>query len=97
MIQNNNKRFFGYAFFYFLERELLLKKHCYQASLYKKMFQRNHLDTLPYLILPNNVHLYKDQLQINITAFFVFDKDGRARHPVVISRKTHEILANLLY
>ena len=34
-IQNNDERCFGYALLYFLERERLPEKHCYQASLYK--------------------------------------------------------------
>ena len=61
------------------------------------MFQRHHLDTFPYSISPNDVHLYEDQLMININVFSFFDDEGRARHPLVISRKNHERLANLLY
>ena len=61
------------------------------------MFQRHHLDTLPYPISPNNVNLYEDQLQININVFSFFDDEGRARHPLVISRKNYERVANLLY
>ena len=30
------------------------------------MFHRNHLDTIPYPISPNDVYLYEDQLQMNI-------------------------------
>ena len=61
------------------------------------MFHRHNLDTLPYPISPNNVHLYEDLLQININVFSCFDDEGRARHPLVISRKTHEHVANLFY
>ena len=61
------------------------------------MFQRHHLDTLPNPISPNDVHLYKDQLQMNINVFSFIDDEGRARHPLVISRKNHERVANLLY
>ena len=61
------------------------------------MFQRHQLDTLPYPILPNDVHFYDDQLKMNINVFFYFDDKGRARHPLVISRKNYDCVANLLY
>ena len=61
------------------------------------MFKDYHLDTLPYLISPNNVHLYEDQLWININIFTFSDDEGRARHPLMISRKSHLRVANLLY
>ena len=97
-IQNNDERCFGYALLYFLERANLRKANCFRATLYNdNMFRRHHLDTLPYTISPNNVHLYEDQLQMNINVFSFFDDEGRARHPVVISRKSHERVANLLY
>ena len=34
---------------------------------------------------------------MNINVFFFFDDEGRARHPLVISRKNYERVANLLY
>ena len=61
------------------------------------MFQRYHLHTLPYPISPYDVHLYENQLQMNINEFFVFDDEGRSRYPLVISRKNYERVANLLY
>ena len=61
------------------------------------MFHRNYLDTIPYPITPIDVHLYEDQLQININLLSCFDDEGRARHPLVISCKTHDRVANLLY
>ena len=71
-IQNNDKRCFGYAILYFLERKGLPVRHCYQSSLYKEqMVDRHHLETLPYPILPKNVPLYEDQLQMNINLFFL--------------------------
>ena len=60
-------------------------------------FRHHHLYTLPYLISPNDVHLYEDQLQMNINVFSLFDDEGRARHPLVISRINYEREANLLY
>ena len=97
-IQTNDERCVGYALLYSFEREGLPKRHCYQTSLYKEqMFHCNHHATLPYSISPNNVHLYEDQLQININVFSFFDDEGRARHPFVICRKNHERVANLLY
>ena len=97
-IQNNDERCFGYAVLYFLEREQLPEKFCYRAYLYKEeMFERFHLDTLPYSISPNDAHLYQDQHQMNINVFSFFDDEGRARHPLVISRKNYERVANLLY
>ena len=61
------------------------------------MFLRYHLDTLPYPIAPNDVHLYEDLLQININVFSFFDDEGRARPPMVISRKNYDRVANILY
>ena len=70
-IQNDDERCFGYALLYFLEREQPPEINCRRATLYtNEMFQRNHLETLPYQIEPNDVHLYEDQLQININVFF---------------------------
>ena len=97
-IQNNDERCFGYALLYFIERANLLEKNCRRENLYtNEMFQRYHLDTLPYPISPNDVHRYEDQLQMNINVFSFFDDEGRARHPLVISRKNYERVANLLY
>ena len=59
------------------------------------MFQRHHLDTLLYSISLNNVYLHEDLLEININVFFVFDDEGRARHPLVISRKNYVQVVNL--
>ena len=60
------------------------------------MFQRHQLDTLPYPISQNDVHLYEDQLQMNINVFSLFDDEGRARNTLVISRKNYDFVANLL-
>ena len=97
-IKNIDKRCFGYSILYFLERVNLPKKHCFIISMYKTdMFELHHLDTLYYPISPNNVHLYEDQLQININVCSYFDDEGHARHPQVVSRKNYECVVNLLY
>ena len=73
-IRNTDERCFGYSLLYFLERKQLPEMHCERASLYtNQMFQRHHLDALPYPISPNDVHLYEDQLQLNINIFSFFD------------------------
>ena len=85
-IHNNDERCFGYALVYFLVPPLD-QKHANRERFYTRgMFYRNRLDTLPYPISPNNVHLYEYQLQMNINVFFFFDDKGRARYPLVISR-----------
>ena len=61
------------------------------------MFQPHHLDTHLYPISPNDVHLYEDQIQININVSSYLDDKGRARHFLVISRKNYEHVAYLLY
>ena len=94
-IRTSDQRCFGYALLYFHEREQLPERHCERATLYtNQMFQRHHLDILYYPILPNDAHLYEDQLQINIDVFSYFDDEGRVRHPLVISRKNYEREAN---
>ena len=60
-IRNDDERCFGYSVLYFLERANLPERHCEKVTIYTNvMFQRQHLDTLPYPIAPNNVHLYED-------------------------------------
>ena len=61
------------------------------------MLQRHNLDTFPYPIEHNDVHLYEDKLQMNINVFFFFDYKGRSRHPLVISRKNYKRDANFFY
>ena len=64
-IRNNDERCFGYAVLYFHERERLPNKNfnLNRVNYYtEEMFQRHHLDALPYPISPNDVHLYEDQL-----------------------------------
>ena len=61
------------------------------------MFQRNHLDDLPYPIHPKDVALYEDRLETNINVYSFFDDEGKARHPMFISRKNHPRTAHLLY
>ena len=48
------------------------------------MLQRYHLKIFAYSILSNNVHLYKDQLKINIIVFI--DDKTRACNSLVIIR-----------
>ena len=89
-IQNDDERCFRYALLYFLEREQLPEINFRRATLYtNEMFHRNQLDTLPFQIAPNDVFLYEDQLQININVSF-FNDEGRAPHPLVISRKNYQ-------
>ena len=62
-IKNDHERCFGYAVLYFLQRERLPDRnfHCNRAYLYTdEMFERHHLDTIPYPIFPNDIHLYED-------------------------------------
>ena len=84
-------------FYIFLDRPNV-PNHLERASIYtEQMFDDNHLADLPYPIAPNDVHLYEDQLQININVFSFFDEEGKARHPLFISRKQYPRTANLLY
>ena len=68
-----------------------------QHSTRSKCSTDNLLADLPYPIAPNDVHLYEDRLQININVFSFFDEEGKARHPLFISRKQYPRTANLLY
>ena len=97
-IENNDERCFGYALLYFQERANLPENNCRRTNLYNdEIFHRHNLDTLTDPISLNDVHLYEDQLQININVFSFFDDESRARHPLVISRKNYERVTNLLY
>ena len=94
-IRNNDQRCFGYALLYFLERTNLFSRNFFRPSIYKEeMFYRYELDALPYPISPNYVHMFEDTLQMNINVFSFFDDEGRARHPLVISRKNYTFVAN---
>ena len=52
-------------FFTFSYEQISMKKNkdCIGPTSYKKeMFHCNYFDTIAYLITPNDVYLYKDQL-----------------------------------
>ena len=86
-IQNTDDRCFGYALLWFLDPPRDRKQN-ERTSLYTEaMFEQNNLVDLPCPIPPNDVHLYQDQLQININLFSFFDDEGKARHPLFISKK----------
>ena len=59
------------------------------------MCKQNNLTDLPYPIPANNVHLYENQLQININVFSFFD-EGKTRHPLLISKRLYSKNVNLL-
>ena len=96
-IHNVDERCFGYSLLYFIDRPRN-RNHLERAIYYTdEMFNRNNLNSLPYPISPNDVHLYEDKLLVNINVFTFFDDKGVARHPLVISRKNYSKVANLLY
>ena len=96
-IRNDDERCFGYSLLYFLDRPCN-SKHLERPIYYNdEMFSRNSLDSLPYPISPNDVHLFEDKLLVNINVFTFFDDKGLARHPLVISRKNYSRVANLIY
>ena len=96
-IQNTDDRCFGYALLWFLDTPRDGRNN-FRPSLYtEQMFEQNNLADLPYRIPPNDVHLYEDQLQININVFSFFDDMGITRHPLFISTKLYPRTANLLY
>ena len=61
------------------------------------MFVRNKLADLPYPISPRDVHLYEDRLETSINLYTFFDDEGRAFHPLFISRTNYKRMADLLY
>ena len=96
-IQNNDERCFGYSLLYFIDPRHD-RNNSGRATLYtEQMFEDNQLADLPYPIAPNDVHQYEDRLQTNINVFSFFDEEGKARHPLFISRKHYPRTANLLY
>ena len=60
-------------------------------------YYRATISTHFYPIAPSNVHLYEDQLQININILSFVDDEGRVRHLLIISRKIHKRVANLVF
>ncbi|MCP6768593.1 hypothetical protein NL529_27510, partial [Klebsiella pneumoniae] len=81
-IQNTDNRCFGCAILYFKDRPNT-DNHFERPNLYtEEMFENNNLVDLPYPIFPNDVHLYEDQLALNINVFSFFDEEGKARHPL---------------
>ena len=69
-IHNDDERCFGYALLYFLDRQVDAHRHTNHANLYsEEIFERNGLVNLQYSIAPTDVHLYEDQLQVNINVF----------------------------
>ena len=83
---NTDNRCFGYAMLWFLDppRD---RKHSTRPNHYpEQKFEDNQLADLLYPISPKDVHLYEDRLHININVFSFFDDEGKARHPLFISR-----------
>ena len=69
-IQNTDDRCFGYALLWFIDppRD---RRHIQLLLQYTEaMFERNNLVDLFHPIPPNDLHLYENQLQININVFF---------------------------
>ena len=84
------------AFLWFLDPHRD-RKHSDRPNMYTEhIFENNQLADLPFPIVPNDVHLNEDQLQININLFSFFDDDGIAGHPLFISKKLYPRTANLL-
>ena len=97
-IKNDVERCVNYALLYFRDRQLDANRHASRANLYsKQLFERKDLVNRPYPIAPNDVILSEDQFQININVFSIFEDEGRARHPLLISQTNYERVANLLY
>ena len=61
-IQNGNNWCFGYSMLYFLELPADARNLNRVNKYTFKMFQRRNLDTLPYPISPNDVHIYEERL-----------------------------------
>ena len=97
-IKNIDNRCFGYAILYCIDPPIIVGRDKNRPTLYtQQMFIRNHLDDLPYPIKPNDVAIYEDRIQTNINVYSFFDDEGKARHPLFISKKNHPRTANLLY
>ena len=96
-IENQDNWCFGYSMLYFLERPADTRNLKQSNKYTLEMFQRHHLDALPYPILPNNVHIYEERLEMNINVFSYFDDEGKARYPLHISKQNYLRTANLLY
>ena len=60
------------------------------------MFLRHNFETLPYSIAPNDVHLYENQLQMNINVFSFFDAKVALAIPWKSVVRTTTV-ANLFY
>ena len=97
-IYYDDERSFGYAHLYLLKRIVDTLCQANRANLYsEEIFNRNGLVKFSYLIAPNDVHLYEDQLQMNIDVFLFVDDKGRACHPHIMCWNNHERVASLLY
>ena len=96
-IQNTDDRCFGYSLLWFIDPPRVRQNSWRPTLDTEAMFVRNNLFNLFYPIAPNDVYLYEDQLQININVFSFFDDEGKARHPLLISKKLYPRTANLLY
>ena len=97
-IKNDDDRCLGYALLYFIKREILLKKpndfdrvfkkkKCLSATISKLSHTQSH--TMMSIIT-------KISFKWTLMCFFI-KYEGCASHPILISRKNHKRVANLLY
>jgi hypothetical protein len=63
----------------------------------QEMFQRNHLDDLPYSIRPNDVAIFEDQILTNINVFSFFNDERKEKHPIFICKQKQPRTTNLIY
>ena len=68
-----------------------------RASTYDNVFERFHLNELTYPVDPLSVPTLEDKFQMRINIVSFHDDEGRARHPLYISKKNFDREIDLLY
>src|SRR5579871_5099823 len=101
-VQNTDEQCFGYAVMAALTHNPKIKQHtnAQRPSKYMCLFNNYKLDQIQYPVDPFKVgeleQIEKD-IQININVFSFYDDEGKARHPLYISKTNFERSVDLLY
>ena len=83
-VQNRDQRSFGYAILSALNPGL---KNPPRPQCYEDLFEENGLDQLQYPVSLNQIPAVEDRLDVRLNVFSFYDRQGRERYTLYISKK----------
>ncbi|KAF0147428.1 MAG: hypothetical protein FD143_3066 [Ignavibacteria bacterium] len=91
---NTDNRCFGYAILSALYPK---QTHPNRPTNYDHLFEKHHLNNLPYPIQPISIPEIEESLKITINVYTYRDDEGKGRYTLYVSSKTHKIQIDLLF